>query len=162
MSGVVARAEAARGASRPRAREATLERFVEFFEQLTPAGLAHLGDVYAADARFVDPFNEVVGIAAIEGIFRHMYRQVAEPRFVVCGVFPGAGAEEAMLRWEFHYRRRAGAPWAVIRGSSYLRFEAGGKVCLHQDYWDAAGELYARLPGVGLLMRWLARQLAAP
>jgi hypothetical protein len=34
-------------------------------------------------------------------------------------------------------------------------------VRLHRDYWDAAGELYAQLPLLGALMRWLQRRLRA-
>jgi steroid delta-isomerase len=49
----------------------------------------------------------------------------------------------------------------VIRGASHLRFDADGKVAWHRDYWDAAEELYARLPGIGWLMRALRRRLAA-
>jgi hypothetical protein len=29
---------------------------------------------------------------------------------------------------------------------------------VHRDYWDAAEELYEKLPVVGSLMRWLKRQ----
>jgi hypothetical protein len=49
----------------------------------------------------------------------------------------------------------------VIRGASHLRFNADSKVVWHRDYWDAAEELYAKLPGIGWLMRALGRRLAA-
>jgi steroid Delta-isomerase len=29
---------------------------------------------------------------------------------------------------------------------------------MHRDYWDAAEELYEKLPILGGLMRWLKRQ----
>jgi hypothetical protein len=64
-----------------------------------------------------------------------------------------------MLGWEFHLRLR-GAP-AVIRGVSHLRFDGAGRVVDHRDYWDAAEELYARLPVLGTLMRWLRERLSA-
>jgi hypothetical protein len=35
-----------------------------------------------------------------------------------------------------------------------------GRVSLHRDYWDAAEELYEKLPVVGALMRWLRRRIA--
>jgi len=41
-----------------------------------------------------------------------------------------------------------------------VRFGADGRVTYHRDYWDAAGELYAKLPLVGPLMRFLARKMA--
>jgi steroid delta-isomerase len=33
-----------------------------------------------------------------------------------------------------------------------------GKVVWHRDYWDAAEELYAKLPAIGWLMRFLQPQ----
>jgi hypothetical protein len=49
----------------------------------------------------------------------------------------------------------------VIRGASHLvlREEAGQwRVAVHRDYWDAAEELYEKLPVLGSLMRWLKRR----
>jgi hypothetical protein len=37
-------------------------------------------------------------------------------------------------------------------------FNQDGKVVIHRDYWDAAEELYEKLPVVGGLMRWLKRR----
>jgi len=38
-----------------------------------------------------------------------------------------------------------------------LKFDAAGKVNYHRDYWDAAEELYEKLPLIGPLMRGLRR-----
>lgn len=140
---------------------AALQRVVDFYEGLTPDRIGRIDEVYAADAWFKDPFNEVRGIEAIARIFTHMYRQVQLPRFVVRErVADGQGA---MLAWEFHFQ--AGA-WAgggpqVVRGVTHLKFDAQGRVSYHRDYWDAAEELYMKLPLVGALMRGLRRLLAA-
>ena len=56
---------------------------VRFYETLAPDTLDQLSGLYAADARFKDPFNDVVGIAAITGIFQHMFTTVEAPRFEV-------------------------------------------------------------------------------
>jgi steroid delta-isomerase len=48
-----------------------------------------------------------------------------------------------------------------VRGASHLRFDAAGKVVLHRDYWDAAEELYAKLPLIGCVMRGLQRMARA-
>jgi hypothetical protein len=67
-----------------------------------------------------------------------------------------------MLLWEFHFRTRGiGAQAMCIKGASHLRFDAAGRVVEHRDYWDAAGELYARLPLIGAPMRLLLRTGAA-
>jgi type I restriction enzyme M protein len=45
-----------------------------------------------------------------------------------------------------------------IAGATHLVFNAEGQIELHRDYWDAAEELYEKLPVVGSLMRWLKRR----
>ena len=137
------------------------EALIRWFENLSPETLAQVPRFYAADAEFKDPFNEVHGVDAIAHIFRHMFTQVDEPRFVIGSRF--SGADGMMLLWDFHFRSRGPlAPQAMtVRGATHLRFDAQGKVILHRDYWDAAEELYAKLPLIGWLMRGLQRQARA-
>ncbi|GAA5179384.1 nuclear transport factor 2 family protein [Niveibacterium umoris] len=139
---------------------AALDGLVAAYEALTVESCGALASLYAPDARFKDPFNEVQGRAAIERIFRHMFEQVDAPRFVVTARF--AAVDSAMLTWEFHLRFRGESLARVIRGASHLRFDAQGRVSEHRDYWDAAEELYAHLPVLGALMRLLRRRLATP
>lgn len=133
---------------------------VAAFEALRPETLAGLGALYTEDARFVDPFNEVQGRAVIVGIFAHMFSQVEAPRFVVRERLVDETAGKAVLVWDFHFR--SGRRQRRIHGTSLLAFDNAGRVAEHRDYWDAAGELYAQLPLLGPLMRWLRRRLAAP
>jgi hypothetical protein len=62
--------------------------------------------------------------------------------------------------WEFRFRFRRfdRSRWQVVHGSSHLRFDDAGLVDYHRDYWDAAQELYEKIPGLASLMRWLRRQ----
>ncbi|MBP7115536.1 MAG: nuclear transport factor 2 family protein, partial [Polaromonas sp.] len=60
-----------------------IERIVDFFENLNPPKVSKLGLIYAPDARFKDPFNDVQGTAAIQAIFEHMFVQVENPRFTI-------------------------------------------------------------------------------
>ncbi len=139
---------------------AALDGLVTFYETLSEASLADIGVLYAADATFKDPFNEVRGIAPIMAIFRHMYQQVDEPRFVVTTRVLQGG--DAFLTWDFTFRmKRFSRATQTIRGATHLRFDGENKVCLHRDYWDAAEELYEKLPVLGGLMRLLKRQGAA-
>lgn len=133
-----------------------LERLVSFYENLSLAALEELSAIYAPDAQFKDPFNEVRGLEPIVAIFRHMYEQVDEPRFVVgTRVLQG---NDAFLVWEFTFRmKRFSKDRQCIRGATHIRFDADGAVAVHRDYWDAAEELYEKLPALGALMRWLKR-----
>ncbi len=132
-----------------------ISRFARYFEQLQPADIARLGQYYAADARFKDPFNDVRGVPAIARIFQHMFDSLDQPRFVVTHQLQQGS--DAFLSWDFTFRfknfRRD--QLQCIQGATHLKLDHAGLVTLHRDYWDAAEELYEKLPLVGGLMRWL-------
>jgi hypothetical protein len=138
-----------------------LDALIQFYNEFTPASVARFPEFYSADAWFKDPFNEVRGIEAIQRIFTHMFGQVAEPQFVVTEKV--ADANGAMLAWEFRFRMKL---WGkgetqVIRGVSHLKFDAEGKVCYHRDYWDAAEELYEKLPLIGSIVRFFRKMCSS-
>ena len=92
-------------------------------------------------------------------VFAHMFATLQAPRFVVREVVADAGGAQCFLTWDFLFvAPRLGPGTQTIHGGSLLRFGADGRLVLHRDYWDAAEELYAKLPVVGALMRWLRRQ----
>jgi hypothetical protein len=133
-------------------------RVVEFFEGLTPETVVDLRTIYSTNARFKDPFNDVTGLGPIERIFQHMFVALERPRFVVTErVLQGS---QCFLTWEFRFkfRRFDTDSEQVILGASHLVFDDTSLVCLHRDYWDAAEELYEKLPLVGGLMRWLKKR----
>ena len=133
-------------------------RLVQFFEQLQPQDLQRLPEIYAPEARFKDPFNEVQGLAQIERIFVHMFESLDSPHFIVTERI--VQGQQCFLVWDFRFRfkRFDTATWQTVRGGTHLAFDAQGLVTLHRDYWDAAEELYEKLPVVGGLMRWLKRR----
>lgn len=136
-----------------------VERVRAFFESISPEALRRIDEIYAADAFFKDPFNEVRGLERIRRIFEHMFVQVEAPRFVVREVV--TDGRHAFLTWDFLFRaRRLGEAQQVIHGASHLKFDADGRVNYHRDYWDAAEELYEKIPLLGGLMRLLRRRAA--
>jgi len=134
-------------------------RVVAFFETLTPATLPALASVYRDDARFVDPFNDVSGLAAIRAVFEHMFATLDEPRFEVLDAL--TEGDQCFLVWNFHFRRRGRGAVGSIHGVSHLRYASDGRVALHRDYWDAAQQVYEGVPLLGAVMRWLRRRLSA-
>jgi ketosteroid isomerase-like protein len=135
-----------------------LERLVRFYETISvELSQQQIARIYAPDALFKDPFNEVRGVAPIAAIFRHMFSQVNEPRFVIkTRVLDGS---QAFLTWDFLYTmKRFSSQPQCIHGATHIVFDDAGAVSLHRDYWDAAEELYEKLPVLGALMRWLKRR----
>lgn len=141
----------------PRHPDARVARVIEFFEHLRPDDVQRLRTLYGDDAFFKDPFNEVRSRAAIEGIFAHMFLALDEPTFTIGEVV--AQGDQCFLAWDFHFRmKRFSREPQVIRGGTHIRFAPDGRIAMHRDYWDAAEELYEKLPVVGALMRWLKRR----
>jgi steroid Delta-isomerase len=134
-------------------------RVVTFYETLNQQTLPQLRALYTNTAYFKDPFNEVRDIAAIEAIFAHMFVALDAPRFVVHTNI--AQGNEAFLAWDFHFHIKRFRPHVAqtIRGGSHLKFDDEGRVVFHRDYWDAAEELYEKLPAIGALMRFLKRRM---
>ncbi len=130
---------------------------VALFEHLTPQDLPRLADFYTPDARFKDPFNEVQGTAAITAVFAHMFEALDGPRFVIRDTL--VQGEQCFLSWDLMFRmKRFDRREQCIHGASHLHLAADGRIRVHRDYWDAAEELYEKLPVVGGLMRWLKQR----
>jgi len=136
--------------------QTSLHNLVRFFETLTLAQSQDLSGVYTDDAYFKDPFNEVRGLPAVTRIFQHMFVQVEKQRFKITStVLQG---DTAFLCWDFYfYMKKFNPDEQCIRGATHIRFAADGRVQMHRDYWDAAEELYEKLPVLGSLMRMLKR-----
>ena len=86
-----------------------------------------------------------------------MFQRVSDPRFrVTSRAHDGA---LCFLRWDFTFRRGQ-RDWRIA-GVSEVRFDPSGRVVSHIDHWDAASQLYERLPVIGWVLRRLRGRLEA-
>lgn len=138
-----------------------LDALCDYYERLSVQNLAELEGYYAQHAWFKDPFHEVNGVVAIRAILHHTFEKLPSARFRVTRRFPGAD-QHAVILWEMDFVMPITRRPTTISGATHLEFNTDGKVIRHRDYWDAAEELYARLPVLKWLMRGLARHAAAP
>ena len=138
---------------------AAAQRVAGYFESLSPASLDAIGTIYSPNAYFKDPFNEVRGLAEVRAIFSHMYVALEQPRFIVTDCVAQDG--QCFLTWnfEFYFKTFDRQTMQTVRGASHLKFTDAGLIDFHRDYWDAAEELYEKLPLVGTLMRWLKKRV---
>lgn len=135
------------------------ERVKACFMGLSHASLDRLGDIYGPHAYFRDPFSEVRGLPAIRAVYARMFEHLDDCRFTFRDTVVDEGG--ALLTWDLAYRIRKWRPQELrtIHGASHLRFDAAGRIIYHRDYWDVAEELYAKLPVIGPVVRWLQRRL---
>lgn len=133
-----------------------LEKLVSWYENLSPETLDEITAIYASEARFRDPFNDVEGVEAIRAIFAHMFATTEAPAFVVSERFEDGA--RAVLLWRFTFGLHGRL--YEIDGASHLIFNEAGQVIAHRDYWDSSEELLQKLPVIGAPLRWLKRRFA--
>ncbi|CAB5711353.1 Ketosteroid isomerase-related protein [Delftia tsuruhatensis] len=135
-----------------------LARLARAYEALRRDNLAELLSLYADQAFFKDPFNEVHGRAETGRVFAHMFEQLDQPRFTVNqGMAQG---DSGFLLWELAFVRQSGEPMCIC-GASHLQFDADGLVVAHRDFWDPMEEIFAKLPMLGPVTRWVQARMSA-
>ncbi|WP_019895329.1 nuclear transport factor 2 family protein [Hydrogenovibrio halophilus] len=131
--------------------------YVHAFENLTPTSLfEQLLPLFATNAYFEDPFNQVVGRQAIGDIFEHMFEHTITPRFVVMNY--AINGRVGFLRWEMSFYDQKLKLHRIV-GTSKVGFDRQGQVLSHTDYWDTGRYLYQKVPLLGRVIRWINRKL---
>lgn len=134
-----------------------LDTLLAWYENLTPASVYRVSELYAANALFRDPFNNVWGRPAIERIFEHMFESTVRPRFVIQQRM--LVDQQAFVTWRFEFELKG--KHYTVEGASHITFDQNGLVSAHRDYWDAAEELFQKLPVIGGLVKLLRRRFSA-
>ena len=135
-----------------------VNNIVTYFETLTEESVSRLPEYYIEDAYFKDPFNEVHGVKHIQRIFAHMYTALDKPRFVITSKIVEDNTCFLVWDFKFYMKNYDKTEEKTIRGGSHLVLNSEGNIISHRDYWDAAEELYEKLPVVGAMMRWLKKR----
>jgi len=142
--------------------QTALQQYIRFYEALSPQMLEHLGEIFTADARFKDPFNDVRGVDKIRKVFDNMFKTVGVPQFRVTDWgFSDQDKTHAFLRWHFIYRVGGKGEPVVVEGMSDVTFAPDHKVSSHLDFWDAGQGLYEHLPIIGAVLRMIRKRVEA-
>jgi hypothetical protein len=132
-----------------------LARMAGFFQEMSLDSVKRVPDLYAKNASFRDPVNEVMGAPAIEAVMADLFHQLKKIRIVVREMH---GDEHAgCLFWTMHYEFRGKA--RSLPGVSHFRFDEKGLVTSQEDYWDASFVLYGEFPILGAMMRAIKRMV---
>ena len=133
----------------------SLARMAGFFQEMTADSVKRVHELYAENACFRDPVNEVQGAAAIEAVMADLFHQLKNIRIVVREMH---GDDHAgCLIWTMHYEFRGKS--RSLPGVSHFRFDEKGRVAAQEDYWDASFVLYGEFPILGAMMRGIKRMV---
>jgi steroid delta-isomerase len=136
--------------------QARFQEIADWFSHLQPASLQEIDSIYADQASFRDPFNEIKGCAQVRRVYQHMFDHLQLARFTIKRIV--AQGPEAFMVWDFNFSLRNRQ--MQIHGCTHFVLDSTGRIVLHRDYWDAAEELYEKLPLLGYFLRVLKRRLA--
>lgn len=132
------------------------DELAEWFETLTPASLQGIASVYAPNATFRDPFNDLRGVTSVRQVYQHMFETLVEPRFVITSKLIDSAS--GFMTWRFLFTLRGKA--YVIEGGTHFVLDEQGLIATHRDYWDSAQELYEKIPVLGAVLRGLRRKIS--
>lgn len=136
------------------------QEYAKFFQNLNAEmKKEEYADFFDDTSSFEDPFQKVHGLDAIFKVFVHMYKTLYEPNFFVEEIV--AQESVAYIRWCFVYQRSQNAGINSFEGVSHIVFKADGKVYSHIDYWDAAQNVYEKVPLLGAILRFIKRRVRA-
>jgi hypothetical protein len=135
----------------------TITAYCSLFENLRADELDGFDDLCAPDIRFRDPFNDLVGLDRFKQVFVKMFEDVRDPRFKVIDVAHG---EQAYLKWIFSGDLKGSGQAITIEGMTELIATEDGKVAAHIDHWDAAGQVYERIPVLGRVLEMVRRRMS--
>ncbi len=135
------------------------EDYIDFLQSLTAERTGDLRKYCAPDVRFRDPFNDVRGVDAYVRVLDDMFEKLADVRFSVS--HHARDRAICYLRWKLEYRSGPSAARETIIGVSELHCREDGLIAEHIDHWDAASQLYERIPLIGAVLRAIRRRIAA-
>ena len=135
-------------------------QYGDFFENLSKEDTEEsYGIFFDENSSFEDPFQKVQGLDAIYKVFEHMYTTLEDPKFTVNEIVENESI--AYLKWHFYFKLSKNEEEQSFVGVSRVEFDRLGKVISHVDYWDAASNVYEKIPLLGSLLRMIKRKLHA-
>ena len=140
--------------------ESTVKAYAYFFESISEeTPLEAYRELFDEKVYFEDPFQKVTGVRKLYGIFQHMFKTLHNPHFRVDEII--CDKRCAYLRWTFSYQRSSKHAVEKFTGVSRVQFLESGKVLSHVDYWDAAGNIYEKVPLLGSVLRLIKQRIKA-
>jgi len=117
-------------------------------------------DLYARRFHFDDTLKTFNDLDALAGYMQTTAAQLQSSEVRIDHVV--TDGPDVYVRWTMKFETRArGMPVrSHTAGMTHLRFDAAGRIVVHQDFWDSAEGLYRHFPLIGWLLRQIDRRMS--
>lgn len=134
--------------------------YAQFFENINKStSINEYENYFHINAKFIDPFHEVEGIHNIYSIFQKMYKNLDNPRFEVIEAIEDKNV--GYIKWKFIYSFKDENKENSFLGVSRVVFNSDDKAILHEDFWDAAQNIYEKIPFFKHLIKMIKNRIKA-
>ena len=131
-----------------------IERFQSALGDYTaPDFPSQVRRIYAEDVFFNDTLKTLRSAEEVAQPFAATAEAVEEGRVEWQDLVSRDG--DYYFRWlmTIRFKRLADGRETLSAGMTHVRFDAAGRVVLHQDFWDSAGGLFEHVPVLGWMLR---------
>lgn len=132
-----------------------MQTLVEWLSNLNQESLKQIDNYYHSDCEFQDPFNHVRGLSKIRHLFNEMF-ELDEARFELVDHIQQDN--KLFITWDLSFSFRG--KHQSIHGSSYILMADDGLIVSHRDYWDAAEQVYEKIPILGWILRKIKKRFS--
>jgi SnoaL-like domain len=82
-----------------------LERFLDFYNNLSQNNLGSLSELYADNVEFIDPVHHMLGLEQLQQYFSHAYARLSSCHFVATSKI--ANQDQGCLSWIMTFTHEA-------------------------------------------------------
>ncbi|RXJ86087.1 nuclear transport factor 2 family protein [Arcobacter sp. CECT 8985] len=107
---------------------------------------------------FQDPFQKVIGVEKIYDVFQDMYKTLYSAKFNIKSF--STNDSQSFIEWEFVYKMKNNSKQSSFTGVSIVKFNNDAKIVSHIDYWDAASNIYEKIPLLGSILKIIRKKIS--
>lgn len=140
--------------------EQAVKGFSQVFADLKQENLQNsVREAYANEFYFNDTFRSIDNIEDLVTYMSQTADNVIETKVYIKDI--AQSDEDYYVRWvmDIHFETYKKKIASRSIGMSHLRFNAEGKIILHQDYWDNTDAFFRHLPVVGYMIKKVQKRL---
>jgi SnoaL-like domain len=137
-----------------------LERFLDFYNNLSQNNLGSLSELYADNVEFIDPVHHMLGLEQLQQYFSHAYARLSSCHFVATSKI--ANQDQGCLSWIMTFTHEAiGNGKAIsVHGCSVVHWNSEGKIAYHRDYYDLNEMVLEHIPLLGWVTKKIKQKMA--